>query len=91
MVTRLLKEQEGQTLIEYSMLVVLIAIACVFVVYTLGKRLELVYDNIQQVIALNFGGPSEATRVNPCEIIPPALSNNEAIAVFGGTPDLQAP
>jgi Flp pilus assembly pilin Flp len=91
MLKRLLKEQEGQTLVEYALLVAMIAIACVFVVYTLGKRLELAYDNIQKCLGLNLGGPSKATGVTFGEPIPVATTENPAIAVFGTSPDLQAP
>jgi Flp pilus assembly pilin Flp len=91
MLKRLLKEQEGQTLVEYALLVAMIAIACVFVVYTLGKRLELAYDHIQKCLGLNLGGPSKASVVVVNEPIPVATSENPPIAIFGQAPDLQAP
>jgi pilus assembly protein Flp/PilA len=42
-IKRLLKDDEGATLVEYGLLVALIAAACIVVVTTLGQKIVAVF------------------------------------------------
>ncbi len=46
LVTRFVKNDEGAALVEYGMLVGLIAVACVVAVGTLGATISGYFDNI---------------------------------------------
>ena len=49
---RFVREDEGQDLVEYAMLVALIAIACVIGVGALGTALDGFYNTIETQIPL---------------------------------------
>jgi pilus assembly protein Flp/PilA len=42
-----LREEEGQDLIEYALLVALIALVCVVALTTAGSQIKTIFENIQ--------------------------------------------
>ena len=51
MINRFFHEEEGQTLVEYGLLISLIAIVVIVVLTTLGKRLQSTFNNASNAIA----------------------------------------
>ena len=51
MINRFFHEEEGQTLVEYGLLISLIAIVVIVVLTTLGKRLQSTFNNASSAIA----------------------------------------
>ena len=51
MINRFLHEEEGQTLVEYGLLISLIAIVVIVVLTTLGGRLRSTFNNAAQAIS----------------------------------------
>ena len=47
-VLEFLREEEGQDLIEYALLVALIALVCVAALTTAGSQVNTIFDNIQK-------------------------------------------
>ena len=47
---RVMRRQEGQTLVEYALILVLVAVVVVAVVATLGKTIKSVFDNVASSI-----------------------------------------
>ena len=45
-----LHDEDGQTLVEYGLLISLIAIVVIFVLTTLGKRLQSTFNNVTSAI-----------------------------------------
>ena len=45
-----LQDEDGQTLVEYGLLISLIAVVVIFVLTTLGKRLQSTFNNITSAI-----------------------------------------
>ncbi len=43
---RLLREEEGQTLVEYGLLVALIALVCIGILTVLGTKIRNVFVNV---------------------------------------------
>ncbi len=56
MLRRLVREEEGQDLVEYALLVALIAIVCVLGVTAFGSNLAAFYESITGQIPLPTGG-----------------------------------
>jgi Flp pilus assembly pilin Flp len=52
---RLLVTARGQTLVEYSLILVLVAIAAILILAALGFDLSETFDRLEN--ALGFGGP----------------------------------
>ena len=50
MINRFFHEEEGQTLVEYGLLISLIAIVVIVVLTTLGKRLQSTFNNASTAI-----------------------------------------
>jgi pilus assembly protein Flp/PilA len=46
LINRFRRDEEGQALVEYGMLVGLIAVICVLVVTELGSEISVVFSNI---------------------------------------------
>jgi len=46
MITRFISEEDGQTLVEYGLLISLIALAVVTTVTLLGKKVNNYYNNV---------------------------------------------
>jgi len=91
MLKRLLKEQEGQAMVEYALLVALIAIASLFVLLVLGKRIEELYDNLQRFLGV-WTGPSRATCVDTAghqDGALPGPQQSSAWAVTGADPSIK--
>lgn len=54
--TRFTKEEEGASLVEYALLVALIAVACIGMVYTLGGKINDVFSTIVDKLTNPGGG-----------------------------------
>lgn len=50
LVKRIVKDERGQTLSEYGLLIALVAVACLVVLGLLGKSLYDKFSNVQQEI-----------------------------------------
>lgn len=50
LVKRIVKDERGQTLSEYGLLIALVAVACLVVLGLLGKSLYEKFSNVQQEI-----------------------------------------
>jgi pilus assembly protein Flp/PilA len=48
LLNRLVREEEGQDLIEYALLAALIALACTFAMKAVGTQLNLVWDGVKE-------------------------------------------
>jgi pilus assembly protein Flp/PilA len=46
LIARFVRDEEGQDLIEYSLLAALIAVACVTVLGTVGDEINLIFDAV---------------------------------------------
>ena len=51
LVTRFAKDEQGAALVEYGMLVGLIAVVCILAVTNLGLRVEAVFETITADLA----------------------------------------
>jgi len=51
MVKSFLKDEEGASLVEYGLLVGLIAVVCIVAVTTLGSQIETLFNNITGKLA----------------------------------------
>jgi len=51
MISRLVKDEEGQGLAEYALILVLIAVAVVGVLKLLGGEIESVFDSIKNTLS----------------------------------------
>ena len=51
LVNRFVREEEGQDLIEYSLLAALIAVACILAMNTLAGEINGIFDRIGQALA----------------------------------------
>ena len=61
---RLFDREEGATMVEYGLMVALIAVVCILVVAALGEQLGLAFDKVQlEVKEANAG----ANQVQPTE------------------------
>lgn len=49
-IKRIVKDERGQTLSEYGLLIALVAVACLVVLGLLGKSLYEKFSNVQQEI-----------------------------------------
>ena len=43
---RFFKDEEGATMVEYALMVALIAVVCIIVVTTLGENISTTFNNI---------------------------------------------
>jgi pilus assembly protein Flp/PilA len=50
-VRKLWRDEEGATMVEYGIMVALIAAVCITVVATLGEQIQTVFTNITDAIA----------------------------------------
>jgi pilus assembly protein Flp/PilA len=55
-VIRLWKEEEGQDLIEYGLLLVLVALLSVTFITTIGQKLSQIFSNAANVMTSAAGG-----------------------------------
>ncbi len=53
MLTKLLKEESGQTMVEYGLLIALISIAVIGVLITLGPRIAGFFQSVDDQLAAN--------------------------------------
>ena len=51
LIDRLVKEEEGQGLVEYALILGLIAIVAITVIVTIGEEVEEVFDEIGKKLA----------------------------------------
>jgi len=51
LIKRFVKEEEGATMVEYGLMVALIAVVCILVVAALGDELAIKFDQTQQHVA----------------------------------------
>ena len=50
MINSFLRDEDGQTLVEYGLLISLIAVVVILVLTTLGKRLQSTFNNAASAI-----------------------------------------
>ena len=74
MLTRLLREEEGQTLVEYGLLVSLLGLVCIAILTVLGRKLRDVFITVNTNI--NSGGGTAPPTLPPPP--PPRRRNREA-------------
>jgi len=60
-IKRFVREEDGATMVEYGLMVALIAVVCILVVAALGKQLGLTFDKVQQEVK----NASSAGQVTP--------------------------
>jgi len=53
MIKRLLKEENGQTMVEYGLLIALISIAVIAVLIALGPRIATFFQSVDDQLAAN--------------------------------------
>ena len=53
MITRFMQEEEGQTLVEYGLLVSLIALVVIAVLTLLGSKIKTVFNNANNALQTN--------------------------------------
>jgi len=70
MLTRLLREEEGQTLVEYGLLVSLLGLVCIAILTVLGRKLRDVFITVNTNI--NSGGGTAPPTLPPPP--PPAVT-----------------
>jgi pilus assembly protein Flp/PilA len=59
---RFVREEEGATMVEYGLMVALIAVVCILVVAALGTSLSKTFDKTQlEVAKANAASPTPAT------------------------------
>ncbi|MGZ3506674.1 MAG: Flp family type IVb pilin [Vulcanimicrobiaceae bacterium] len=46
MISRLLADESGATMVEYGLMVALIAVVCITAVATIGTKLNTVFNNV---------------------------------------------
>jgi pilus assembly protein Flp/PilA len=49
-IKRFVREEEGATMVEYGLMVALIAVVCILVVAALGKQLGATFDKVQSQV-----------------------------------------
>lgn len=55
MITRFMQEEEGQTLVEYGLLVSLIALVVIAVLTVLGKKVQTVFNTANNSMTTTTG------------------------------------
>jgi pilus assembly protein Flp/PilA len=61
-IKRFVREEEGATMVEYGLMVALIAVVCILVVAALGTSLSKTFDKTQlEVAKANAAAPTPAT------------------------------
>ncbi len=55
MIKRFMQEEEGQTLVEYGLLVSLIALVVIAVLTLLGRKVQTVFSTAESSLATNTG------------------------------------
>lgn len=56
---RLVKEEEGQGLVEYALIIALIAVAVIAAIALLGDKVEETFNDINQELTDQDVGPAE--------------------------------
>jgi pilus assembly protein Flp/PilA len=60
-VSRLWKDEEGATMVEYALMLALIAAVCVGIVYTLGQTSEATFTKVEGAMTTTNGGTPAPT------------------------------
>ncbi len=56
LLVNLLKDEEGQGMVEYGIIVALIAVVCIVAVKGLGTKANATFDNAGKALDSNVGG-----------------------------------
>jgi pilus assembly protein Flp/PilA len=51
LIKRFVKEEEGATMVEYGLMVALIAVVCILVIAALGDQLAIKFDQTQGAVS----------------------------------------
>ena len=63
-IKRFVKEEEGATMVEYGLMVALIAVVCILVIAALGAEVGLSFDRTQKAVSDANDG-SKQVQVTP--------------------------
>ena len=64
LIKRFVKEEEGATMVEYGLMVALIAVVCILVITALGSQVGQSFDKTQKAVADSNNG-SKQVAVTP--------------------------
>jgi pilus assembly protein Flp/PilA len=57
LIKRFVKEEEGATMVEYGLMVALIAVVCILVIAALGDEIAGAFNTAQKAVKDNPGAP----------------------------------